>query len=130
MRDDPQVDDRRTSDDVTDRIDDDDTGTSFFPYSGTLPLGWPGRTGRGTGPDQYGDQPYDDEPYGEESVGQRRADESDEETGEGSWWDEGLIGLLLIVGIVLFLIPEPATSGLGILLIGAGVVLWIIDWLA
>lgn len=44
--------------------------------------------------------------------------------------DEGLIGLLLVVGVVLFLIPEPATSGLGILLVVAGVVLWILDWLA
>ena len=108
----------------------DDAGTSFFPYTGTLPLGWPGRTGREAGPDQYGDQPYDDEPYGEESYGEERYDESSKGPGEGTWLDEGLIGLVLVAGLVLFLIPEPATSGIGVLLMGVGVVLWILDWLA
>ena len=121
-------DDRYTDDEYGDQTD--DTGSSFFPYAGTLPLGWPGRTGREAGPDEYGDQPYDDEPYGEESYDERRYEESGEEMGEGSWWDEGLISLILIAGVVLFLIPEPATSGIGILLIGAGVVLWLLDWLA
>jgi hypothetical protein len=47
----------------------------------------------------------------------------------GSWWDESLITLLLVVGVVLFVFPEPATSGLGILLITAGVIAWLIDLL-
>lgn len=126
MRDDSYRDD--DYEDYDDQVDD-DTGTSFFPYSGTIPLGWPGRTGQEAGPDKYGDQPYDDEPYGEETYDEDRYGD-DHELGEGSWWDEGLISLLIVAGVVLFLIPEPATSGLGILLIGAGVVLWIIDWLA
>ncbi|WP_254534526.1 hypothetical protein [Halomarina litorea] len=39
----------------------------------------------------------------------------------------GLVGLLLVIGIVLFLFPEPVTSGLGISLIVAAVVLWAIQ---
>ena len=47
-----------------------------------------------------------------------------------SWWDEGLIGLLLVVGVVLFVFPEPSTSALGILLIVTGVLAWIIEAIA
>lgn len=39
----------------------------------------------------------------------------------------GLVGLLLVVGVVLFVFPEPATSGLGILLIATAVVLWLVQ---
>ena len=46
---------------------------------------------------------------------------------DDSWWDEGLIGLLLIAGVVLFFIPEPTTSAIGIALVGVAVVAWIID---
>lgn len=45
----------------------------------------------------------------------------------GSWWDEGLIGLLLVVGAVLFLFPEPGTSAIGILLLIVGILAWIGD---
>jgi hypothetical protein len=123
------TDDRYTSDQVTDDIGD-DSGSSLFSYTGALPLGLPSRRGAETRPDEYGDQPYDD-PSGEGTYDETGTRETrGEELGEGSWWDEGLISLLLVVGIVLFLIPEPATSGLGILLVGAGVVLWLVDWLA
>lgn len=37
----------------------------------------------------------------------------------------GLVGLLLVVGVVLFLFPEPLTSGLGGTLIAAAVLLWV-----
>lgn len=46
---------------------------------------------------------------------------------EGSWVDEGIISILVIAGFVLFIIPEPATTGLGILLMLAGAGLWIVD---
>lgn len=36
-----------------------------------------------------------------------------------------LIGLLLIVGIILFFFPEPITSGLGVALIVAAALLWV-----
>lgn len=45
-----------------------------------------------------------------------------------SWWEGGLATLLLVAGVLLFLFPEPATSGLGVLLILAGAVVWLIDW--
>lgn len=41
----------------------------------------------------------------------------------------GLGGLLVIVGIILFVIPEPATSGLGIALIVIGALVWLVSWL-
>lgn len=118
------VDERYTSDEVTDDIGD-DSGSSLFSYTGALPLGLPSRRGSETRPDEYGDQPYDD-PSGERTYERGTRETRGEELGEGSWWDEGLISLLLVVGIVLFLIPEPATSGLGILLVGAGVMLWLV----
>ena len=51
----------------------------------------------------------------------------DEDEDDGSWWDEGIVGLLLIAGVVLFFFPEPSTSVIGIALIGLAVVVWIID---
>ena len=108
-----------------DRYTNEGTDDTFFPSGagGSLFRSgrglWPGGT-TGDAADAYedGDQ-YD----GREAVGA----EDDE---NGSWWDEGLIGTILLVGFVLFVIPEPATSGIGILLLATGVVLWIIDWLA
>jgi hypothetical protein len=52
------------------------------------------------------------------------------DTDDESWWDVGLIGGLLLVGVALFLFPEPATSAIGIGLITLGVVAWVVDWLA
>jgi hypothetical protein len=52
------------------------------------------------------------------------------EEDEGNWtdWlDEGTIGLLLVVGIFLFLFPEPGTSAIGALLIAAGIGGLIVD---
>ena len=75
--------------------------------------------------DRYTEDTYDDdETYGE-------YDDYDEtyEEDDGSWWDEGLIGLLLIAGVVLFFFPEPTTSIIGIALLAIGVVAWIIDWI-
>jgi hypothetical protein len=61
----------------------------------------------------YGEPAYD-EPRG--------AEESD-----GGWLDVGLIGLALIVGVILFLFPEPITSTIGVALIVAAVIAWIVD---
>jgi hypothetical protein len=38
----------------------------------------------------------------------------------------GLAGLLIIVGLILFIFPEPATSGLGVILMLIGVLLWLL----
>lgn len=44
-----------------------------------------------------------------------------------SWTDESTIALLLVGGVALFLFPEPARSGIGVLLIAAGVGAWLVD---
>ncbi|WP_170977233.1 hypothetical protein [Halorussus salinisoli] len=49
------------------------------------------------------------------------SDESD------SFLHEELIPVLLIVGILLFLFPEPVTSTLGVVLVSLGVGLWVWD---
>jgi len=84
------------------------------------------RTEREYGPDdddrmaEYGtgyDDRTDDTAYDD------RTDDDDD-----SLLGEGLAGLLLLAGIALFLFPEPATSGIGILLIATGVAVWLLDW--
>lgn len=108
---------------------DDGTDDTFFP-SGTggrfTPTGW------GFWPStSAADAEYDERQAGEydaDEYSAREADRTDES--DESWWDEGLIGLLLVAGVVLFFFPEPATTAIGIGLIAVGVVAWIIDWLA
>lgn len=39
----------------------------------------------------------------------------------------GLVGLLLLAGIILFIFPEPATSGIGVMLIIVAVIIWVIQ---
>ena len=65
--------------------------------------------------------PYDEEPH--KGAGESPDDEADSE----SLWDEGLITLLIVSGAILFLFPEPVTSGIGILLLFMGVVGWLVD---
>lgn len=47
---------------------------------------------------------------------------------ETSW--TAIAGSLVLVGVVLFFIPEPITSSLGVLLVVAGVGLWVADVLS
>lgn len=51
---------------------------------------------------------------------QARADDDHE-------WELGLVGLLLVVGTVLVVVPEPSTSLLGIALVTAGGVAWVVN---
>lgn len=48
-------------------------------------------------------------------------------TEDDSWLDEGLITLLVVTGALLFLFPEPATSAVGIVLLGVGIIAWAVD---
>ncbi|WP_276299988.1 hypothetical protein [Halorussus lipolyticus] len=50
-------------------------------------------------------------------------DESD------SFLHEELLPALLLVGVILFIVPEPVTSTLGIVLVALGVGLWVWDLL-
>ncbi|MFC4551365.1 MULTISPECIES: hypothetical protein [Halorussus] len=115
---------------VRDRYAEDATDDTFFPSGGG---GWAGRfapSGWGiwpVGSTADTDRPeYDDTVESDEYASNEYAADEDD---EGSWWDEGLIGTIIVAGFVLFIIPEPATSALGIFLMGLGVVLWIVDWL-
>ena len=67
--------------------------------------------------------------YEDESVERAEYDEAYGDEDDGSWWDEGLIGTVLLAGLVLFLFPEPATSAVGIFLLALGAVAWAVDWL-
>lgn len=111
--------DQYTSDGVTD--------DTFFPsgVGGTLsPTSWGVWPGGDTVDADYdgteGDRPATDD-------GVSTAGEQDDED-DGTWLDEGLIGLVLVVGVVLFLFPEPATSALGMALVAIGLVAWLVDW--
>lgn len=92
-----------------------------FPYfssrkwAGTWGL-WPIIPGR------EGETSYDEETH--EGAGDHPADED----GSESRWDVGLFTLLIVGGAILFLFPEPITSGLGIVLLSFGVLGWLVDW--
>ena len=83
--------------------------------------------------DQYEDEAYrEEDDYDRTDVdeyGYERDDwESGEEEGWWRFWDEGIITLLIVGGAVLFVFPEPITSGVGVLMMGAGLLLWLVDW--
>ena len=97
-----------------DDSDEDDSGddASRIPYASYAPAG--GGWGWGW-PLVYRDD-------ADESHAEDASDDVD-----GSWWDEGLVSLFLVCGVVLFLFPEPTTSFVGIGLIIVGTVAWLID---
>ena len=118
-------------DDGENDTDTDGATDSGVPYTGYLPVG--GGWGWGWLPiargdvasenadgDYVGDAPTEDTPD-EGYVGDASGEDG------GSWWEEGVITVILITGVVLFLFPEPATSMLGIVLIVIGVVAWLVD---
>lgn len=39
----------------------------------------------------------------------------------------GWIGLVLLLGVVLFLFPEPVTSGLGITILLVALAIWVVS---
>ncbi|SFG87753.1 hypothetical protein SAMN04488063_3191 [Halopelagius inordinatus] len=92
-----------------DARDEDPGGFSFYPS-----WGWGGGWGL---------------PSAARKEGTVRSNEGAGDDDDGSLVDEGLISLLIVVGAVLFLIPEPATSAIGALLLFVGAVGWLVDWL-
>lgn len=73
------------------------------------------------------------EPADDDDVARRTAATDDEAVysdgreDDDSWLGIGLASILLIVGALLFLFPEPGTSLLGIGLMVAGLVVWAIS---
>ncbi|MFB6130444.1 MAG: hypothetical protein ABEJ28_06455 [Salinigranum sp.] len=98
----------------------DDESAGFLPYTGGFTRygwNWPNWGGRGLIAG-FG--------AGEENDAYAEGD-ADEDDG---WWDEALISILLVAGVVLFLFPEPITSTVGVILIVVGLGAWIADALA
>lgn len=88
---------------------DDSFLTAYVPY------GWPSFGAGGT---------MQEDTYGEtDPPGEGVGDERDE-----TLLDEGLITLVILGGVALLLFPEPATSGIGVLLILGGAIAWLVDW--
>lgn len=95
-----------------------------------VPFGWPtlpsrGRSGGTAAAEQYDERTGAGDatgPASERTLGRDRRDET-----AGGWTDDGLITLLMVVGVALFLFPEPATSVVGLVLVGAGAVAWLVD---
>ena len=79
---------------------------------------------RGEAEYEYDREPDEGGPYLDEEG--YNEDHAREDPGN-PLWDETLIALLLVGGVVLLLFPEPATSGLGAVLIALGVLAWVID---
>jgi len=76
--------------------------------------------------------PGDDQTATGDDVARATAQSDDEmvyaggREGDDSWLTRGIAWALLATGLVLFLFPEPATSMLGIGLITAGLVVWVV----
>ncbi|WP_137286086.1 DUF308 domain-containing protein [Halorussus salinisoli] len=112
---------------------DEATDDTFFPsgVGGTLsPTGWgiwPSNSS--VDADYDGTEGRSDATEGEydRTAGTGPATTESDDEG-GTWLDEGLIGALLLVGVVLFFFPEPTTSAIGIAMVAMGVVAWIADW--
>lgn len=43
--------------------------------------------------------------------------------------EEGLSTLLIVLGAILFVFPEPITSFAGVILVVMGAIVWATDWL-
>lgn len=115
------ADDTPRRDGVADRYDDDpydepagaddDSPYSWPPWGAGWGWGWPSGYWWGT----------DEEPGDSD----RRVESS--RTDDDTWLDEGVYTLLILVGVALFLFPEPGTSMVGVLLMIAGGIGWVID---
>lgn len=130
MRDDSRYDDSRDEygyDEMNDRS----SSESRLPVP-TIPWGWAPASFRSGDDHVSGDEDYDtvagdDEGYrGSEDRYEGDVDRSSGNDDE-SWLDEGLITLLIVGGALLFLFPEPATSAVGIVLLGIGIIAWAAD---
>lgn len=69
----------------------------------------------------------DDEEANDSKTEDPDAEESGDRGGGANFLDEELIPALVLVGVILFIVPEPFTSTLGIVLVGIGVGMWVYD---
>lgn len=101
------------------RYEEEETGR----FSYLRPWGWGGAWGMWPRSSEEGEEA---EYPATRPTGTRR--DSEPTGGLARYWDEGLVTLLIVGGAILFFFPEPATSGLGILMMGLGVLLWLVEW--
>lgn len=96
-------------------------GHRRFPHLPSLGWGMLPWTSRERERDDYVDRPAESTEY-------RPAEEAETDGGGiASYWDEGLIALFIVGGAILFVFPEPVTSGIGVLLVTVGVLAWLVD---
>lgn len=63
------------------------------------------------------------------------SDSNDESRAEGfrnwvrKYSEEEQASLLIIIGVILFVIPEPITSVIGIIVLILGIATWVADWI-
>lgn len=113
---------RGVEDEVGDQRTEDSYDDTWLPYGGTMyPFEWSIWSSTADEEEVYEGEEYDQEDYDEAAV----ADDEEDDAG----WDVGVIGTLLLVGLFLFLFPEPTTSAVGIFLLAIGVGAWVVDWL-
>ena len=107
--------DRHTDDRRSDRARTDDVYQNDDERGGFLaPIGWPTWPATGAA-EETSNETYDEE----RAAGERDTDDDG--------WAESAVPLLFIGGLALFFFPEPVTSAVGVLLMGAGVVLWAVS---
>ena len=77
----------------------------------------------------YAEEVYEEDVYGDDEAygGGPHEDAYADKEDDGGFLGESLALILFVVGIALFLFPEPATSTLGLILMGAGVLVWAAD---
>lgn len=90
----------------SDYRDDDTDASTWSRISGAWNWGWPS--------DYWWNE-------GEEAPDSGPGEEAD------GWVDEGFFALLVAVGLILFVVPEPGTSTVGILLMLTGTIAWVFD---
>jgi hypothetical protein len=98
--------------------------------AGFVPFGWPTLPSRGPDDAAIPEGRYDKrlgESYDDNYDRERARGRERRATRDDAWTDGGLIALSMVAGVALILVPEPVTSVVGLALVGAGAVAWLVD---
>lgn len=126
MSDNPYTDDEY--DDTYKEVHGDEPTRDQYTEEATDDTFFPSGVGNSLYPSGWGIWPAGD---ANDAASESEVGEYDEtSTDDDGWLGEGVAGILLLVGVVLFFFPEPATSALGIGLIVLGVIAWVAEEMA